>query len=699
MCTIRCHWTPQNGHPAEVANPWIINGWYLTKITDPLTQNTVTFQYNTRNINADAGTSISYYDPGNYTIVSHSISISQTPRISSIDFYDGHQVNFNYGDERLDLPGDYILSSVDIMYQNRFLSKYIFKSGYVVKNRFGLPVSFFEKREARLYLKSVQKAGVDLKAEDKPYTFDYWLGSSSPGDFVPPPFFHLKDNWGYYNGDQSKEVNNNVISLNSSPYNMSNVQLEGLCFLRDGVSGITLCPKDGYAKNGLLHQVNYPTGSSLNYDYEQNKALVNGQDIMVGGVHVSKTTVTDGGYSNDCNNPMTTNYNYEDASGSHSSLWGFEMPLNSQALSNTYKAFEKHFNLLSLSCKYKYKYPGILSRDNTVALTAGQQILQVLSVIGNVVGTVSEIIDIVKFAANATGPAAVIIDAIATAVNIVISCFDSPTKTSTTTIYYNSDLKAGNPLPLQFKRVEVYKNSGLAGKTVYEFTSSDDYGIWEQANPTYSMMQRYAPWAYGLPKTTTVYDSGNIPKTETINYYDYTHAKNTFFCKTCRADYMSYKALVLESSAKRSDDWTSSPDSTYTTEDLSNSSPMMVQPYDAYTGRALLLLVLTFLICIISIFLTITAVSPFLKDNDNNDDNASLIFFGGISKYSLNNFLERIKAEDDDSVKEEMYRQVHCLAKGLKSKFKKLSIVSYLLASQFFCTTIFIIYIIKNYTP
>lgn len=112
-----------------------------------------------------------------------------------------------------------------------------------------------------------------------------------------------------------------------------------------------------------------------------------------------------------------------------------------------------------------------------------------------------------------------------------------------------------------------------------------------------------------------------------------------------------------------------------------------------------LLLVLTFLICIISIFLTITAVSPFLKDNDNNDDNASLIFFGGISKYSLNNFLERIKEEDDDSVKEEMYRQVHCLAKGLKSKFKKLSVVSYLLASQFFCTTIFIIYIIKNYTP
>jgi hypothetical protein len=573
--------------PNDIRNPWIINGWYLTKITDPLTLNTITFQYNTRNIIADAGNSISYYHPGNYTIVSHSISVSKTPRISSISIYDGHQINFNYGAARFDLPGDYALSSLDIKYQNMFLSKYVFNEGYIMRNRFGSPVSVSEKKEARLYLKSVQKVGVDLKAEDAPYSFDYWLGSGTTGDFVPPPFFHLKDNWGYYNGDQSKAVNNTVISVNSSPFKMSNVQLKGLCFLHDGVSGITLCPKDGYAKNGLLKQINYPTGGSLNYDYEQNKALVNGQDISVGGVHVSKTTITDGGYSNDCNNPIVTNYSYKDVTGTHSSLWGFEMPLNSQTLSNRYTAFEKHFKW-NLICKYKYRYPGILSRDNSVALTTGQQILQVLSVIGNVVGTVSEIIDVVKFIASATGPAAVIIDAIATAVNIVISCFNSPTKTSTTTIYYNSDLIAGNPLPLQFKRVEVYKNSGSDGKIVYEFTSSDDYAIWQPSNPTYSMMQRYASWAYGLPKTTTVYDLGNNVKTETINYYDYSHAKSTFFCKSCGTDYMSYKALVLKNYAKSSHDWINSPTSTTTTNNLSTSSDMMVQPYDAYTGRTLL---------------------------------------------------------------------------------------------------------------
>lgn len=112
-----------------------------------------------------------------------------------------------------------------------------------------------------------------------------------------------------------------------------------------------------------------------------------------------------------------------------------------------------------------------------------------------------------------------------------------------------------------------------------------------------------------------------------------------------------------------------------------------------------LLLILTFIICLASILYTITAVSPFLRDNYNYDDNNSLIFFGGIAKHSLNHFLEKMRYENDDSVREEMYRQIHCLAKGLKSKFKKLFIVSYLLLLQFLLITILIIYIIKNYTP
>ncbi len=71
-----------------------------------------------------------------------------------------------------------------------------------------------------------------------------------------------------------------------------------------------LNPANGFAKNGLLKQIIYPTGGTLAYEYVQNTGVLNGSSTMVGGVHVSKTSATDGGYSNGCDNPINTLYNY-----------------------------------------------------------------------------------------------------------------------------------------------------------------------------------------------------------------------------------------------------------------------------------------------------------------------------------------------------------------------------------------------------
>lgn len=575
----------------SIVNPYIINSWFLTEIKDTLTKDSISFNYNMRNIDADAGTSITYYSPKNYSIVSHARSVSQTPAISSIIFPDGHKAVFKYGAARIDMKGDSVLASIDIEYQNRYLSKYILNTAYFIRNRYGNPKTDFENKSARLCLLSIQKMGIDLKDEDHPYLFDYYLGSSAGDDFVPPPFFHLKDNWGYYNGDQSKEVNGTSIKTTSSPFNLENVQLKGLCFLRDGVTGTIINTKEGYAKNGLLHQITFPTGSSLNYDYDQNKAIINGQNIFVGGVHVSKTTVTDGGYSNDCNHPIVTNYKYYlDPAYTQSSLWGVETPLNSMTVTNHYSPEKKYFKLFSLSCKYHFQYPGILSRDNTVALTTGQQILAILSKVAGFAGTVSEVIDIIQFAAGATGPAAIIIDAIATIVNAVVSCFISQTSDNSMTIYYNSDLHASNPLPSQFKRVEVSENSGSTGKTVYEFTSSDDYPFWDAVNPTFSMKQRYAYWTYGLPKRTTIYDNAGHPIRQTENFYDTAFSREYLFCHSCYTAYTSYKALVVKNSSQNSKDWDNN--SLYKnvdyTSDLTSNPDMKVDGYDAITGRYLL---------------------------------------------------------------------------------------------------------------
>jgi hypothetical protein len=111
-----------------------------------------------------------------------------------------------------------------------------------------------------------------------------------------------------------------------------------------------------------------------------------------------------------------------------------------------------------------------------------------------------------------------------------------------------------------------------------------------------------------------------------------------------------------------------------------------------------MLLILIFSLCIVGIVYTINAISPFLKDNENRDDVPSRIFFGGIARYKLNDFLEKCKEEDDHSTLEDMYRQVHCLANGLDSKFKNLKVVSLLLLFQIIIISLFCFYIIKNYT-
>lgn len=110
------------------------------------------------------------------------------------------------------------------------------------------------------------------------------------------------------------------------------------------------------------------------------------------------------------------------------------------------------------------------------------------------------------------------------------------------------------------------------------------------------------------------------------------------------------------------------------------------------------LMVLIFSLCICSIFYTISAISPFVKDNENKDDMPSHIFFGGIARYNLNAFLEKIREENSETIQEDMYRQVHCLANGLTTKFKKLRIVSYLLLLQFITLILLCIYTILNYT-
>jgi hypothetical protein len=601
----------------SMAYPYIISNWYLSEIDDPFTSRKITFNYNTLNLSVPAGQDITYNkSTNNYVVVSYKKSITTTLEISSINYPDGHLVNFNYSNSpRADYPGEYALSNITIQYSGRYLSEYQLETTYFILNRYGNPSTPYQNSVARLCLKSLKKISADLKEDSPPYQFDYYTGSSAGDDFVPPPFFYAKDIWGYYNGNNSIASNSPVsgstipVSLTASvPYYLGFASLKGLCFQNDNVSGTYYNAKPGYAENGLLKQIIYPTGGTLKYDYAQNTGSFTGNSnvMNVGGVHVSQTESTDGGYSNGCANPVITKYDYVmNGVGSASSLWGLETPINSVSSNNSWKEERRtwHWSWSNPfgTCLWHYVYPGILSQYEAVSLDSWQKFMVAVAPVLGVLSVISTIDDIVNVIAS-TGfltVAAVIIDVITTVLGYILSC-PQQSKYTQNTIFYDFDLNQAAPLPAQFKRVEVTESSGSNGKIVHLFTHGDAnastdpqyYALWSGpgSNTAFSSKQRFAPWAYGLPYLTTVYDANGQKIKETQNNYNFSYAMrkilDPIYGVLCYTHYspvpvVSCKCQVVNNYSLRSDYWTSATPAYFT----QSNADMNVDIYNYYSGR------------------------------------------------------------------------------------------------------------------
>lgn len=102
------------------------------------------------------------------------------------------------------------------------------------------------------------------------------------------------------------------------------------------------------------------------------------------------------------------------------------------------------------------------------------------------------------------------------------------------------------------------------------------------------------------------------------------------------------------------------------------------------------------LACLASLWCTAKAVTPYLKDNHVNDDQPSLIYFGGISRYTCNDFVSRLLAQEEPLMLEDFARQTHSLAKGLDNKFKWLTCASRCLFAEYLLLIIliFVLFII-----
>jgi hypothetical protein len=94
--------------------------------------------------------------------------------------------------------------------------------------------------------------------------------------------------------------------------------------------------------------------------------------------------------------------------------------------------------------------------------------------------------------------------------------------------------------------------------------------------------------------------------------------------------------------------------------------------------------------CLGSIFFTIRAVAPYLRDNTVRDDTNSLIFFGGIAKHACRHFEEKFNRQTEEDILIDLTRQAHSIATGLDRKFRHLNSASLLLTTEYFLLVVVI---------
>ena len=91
-----------------------------------------------------------------------------------------------------------------------------------------------------------------------------------------------------------------------------------------------------------------------------------------------------------------------------------------------------------------------------------------------------------------------------------------------------------------------------------------------------------------------------------------------------------------------------------------------------------ILLICLLIFALISIAFILSAIYPYLKSGNKSPNSYhSLIFFGSISSLKEDEFINKFKSQTEDSIKEDLIRQIYQLANGLTEKYNKLKYAGY----------------------
>ncbi|MBC9930503.1 RHS repeat domain-containing protein [Chitinophaga qingshengii] len=228
--------------------------WHLSKVILPVPNLTIQYEYQGYDFNYVAGKSETRdyllsqprtdvkLPPDETFNTSSSIVSIFAKRISRIILPGNRDIRFVYGLNRTDLPGDSQLDSII----------------YDTRNNRGIKLNYDYSVGHRLTLSGAQEfAGNQRKPA---YVFAY-----NPN--LPERLSFSQDHWGYYNAKLNVTLVPKLEDFEKSAFLGSRSGVPPFNALRSGDRS----PDSVAALAGLLNQITYPTGGTINFEYESNR--------------------------------------------------------------------------------------------------------------------------------------------------------------------------------------------------------------------------------------------------------------------------------------------------------------------------------------------------------------------------------------------------------------------------------------------
>jgi YD repeat-containing protein len=237
--------------------------WHISGIEDTKTHSQITFQYEPYHpLFTTFGTESSTVPFPNQctaaanssTQVNNSLSAISSWRLTRINFANGSVRLLRAAQPRYDLDGDYPTASIEIYNDERRLKKYVLQYSYFKEDPSLVIADPANKTRVRLKLDGVEEwPGDTAQATPKLHKFTYYGNG-----FMPGRMSYAQDHWGYANSNTAPTLIPEMVLPGSSP--AQDVWMPGA--MREATPG--------FALNGVLEQITYPTGGSTVFVYEQN---------------------------------------------------------------------------------------------------------------------------------------------------------------------------------------------------------------------------------------------------------------------------------------------------------------------------------------------------------------------------------------------------------------------------------------------